>query len=432
MLTPEIGRVHYLRADPRLNTSATVHARSGERLVTLDLIRGVAVLGILAINIAGFAGPTVGTSTPDWPHPAGTLNEAAFALGLVFFEGKMRALFSMLFGAGLALFTERMTAAGRDAEQLQIRRLFWLIGFGFAHYVLLWWGDILFVYGVCGLCVLVISQQPERRLLPIALAIFILWHLWGLAAELPDAWAEQALASGSASASQITFVEGWQSRALAWMAQENAEAHLPWLTQIGTKLSERPLWQIDMLSSIAGETIPLMLIGMAAYRSGILQSVRRRLLLWSGLALTLAGLAPTLGFAIWAWRHGFPPLAMRAALDAGLALPNLLAATGYGLLLIVASPALAKTRIGHRLIAAGRTAFSNYLGTSIVMTVLFQGWGGDLFGRIGAAGQWLFVLAAWTAMLIWSPLWLIRWRRGPFEWAWRSLTEKKFLSNRLK
>ena len=93
------------------------------RIATLDLIRGIAVMGILTVNIAGFAGPMIGTTTPNLPHPVSPADEAAWAFTFVFFEGKMRALLSLLFGAGLMLFWQHAEAEGRDGDLLQFRRL---------------------------------------------------------------------------------------------------------------------------------------------------------------------------------------------------------------------------------------------------------------------------------------------------------------------
>lgn len=411
--------------------SASGESPTPQRLVALDLIRGVAVLGILAINIAGFAGPMIAATTPNLPHPVSPLDETAYALALLFFEGKMRGLFSMLFGAGLVLFSERADAAGRDGDQLQVRRLFWLMAIGFAHYILLWWGDILFVYAVCGLLALTLRHVSTRLVMTGALAFYLGWHIWSLIELLPGLAAEQALSSGHASAAQRAFIDTWRSGVLDWAAQEGRESHLSFLGHALAKLSEQPLWQIDMLSGIFGETLPLMALGMACYRLGVFSgAIRPGTLLRWGMGLTVSGLGLTALFIAWAWPHHFPPFAMHVALDSGLAIPHLLATLGYGALLLRIAPWLAGTALGARLIAAGRTAFSNYLATSLIMTMLFQNWGLGLFGQVGPAAQWLLVIATWAIMLTWSMVWLRYYRRGPLEWAWRSLVEGVFLPNR--
>lgn len=402
------------------------------RLESLDLIRGVAVLGILAINIAGFAGPLIGTVTPHLPQPAGLPDTAAWALGFLVFEGKMRALFSLLFGAGIVLFCESCERAGRDCDALQFRRLCWLMLFGALHYFLLWWGDILFVYGLCGIAALMLRHQSERTLLLVAFGLYGAWHLWGLLDMAPMVAAETAVRAGHASPAQQAFVSAWHRGIDSWTALEIRESRLGFLDLALAKLAGRPFWQFEMVWGVFSETLPLMLIGMVCYRRGLFDARAPRPVLatvaqaclWSGLALTAL-------FLGWAWLHGFPPIAMRAALSWGLALPHLATGLGYAGLLALAAPWLARTAPGRCLVAAGRMAFSNYLLTSLAMTGLFYGWGLGLYGTVGPLARWLVVGLAWAAMLAWSPLWLRHFRRGPLEWAWRSLTEKALLANRI-
>jgi uncharacterized protein len=401
---------------------------SPDRVVSLDLIRGVAVLGILAVNIAGFAGPSAATLTPHVPHAASFLDETAFAGVFVLFEGKMRALFTMLFGASLLLFIDRAEANDRDGDILQLRRLGWLLGFGLLHYFLFWWGDILFIYAVAGIIALFMRHLPPVPMLIAALIAYSGWHLAGTLASLPDVRAEEHVRLGIASIaeakSQGDFLRAFAERA----ANELAEFRLGFGEQVTIKLTERPFWLLDTTWPSMGETLPLMLIGMALLRTGFFTGrwPRRRLI---GLAVTggAIGTALTLAMLGWLWARHFPPRAMSIALLYATALPHLLMALAYAALLVLATPRLAATRAGQRLIAAGRMAFSNYIGTTIVMTAIFYGWGLGLVGQLGHAAQLLFVLLGWGLMLGWSAPWLARFRQGPLEWLWRSLTEWRLL-----
>ena len=126
-------------------------------------MRGVAVLGILAINVTGFWGPTLASFSPllPRPDPGGAL---WFAASYVLFEGKMRGLFTLLFGASMMLFADAAERRGAHADWAQARRLCWLALFGYAHYLLFWWGDILFPYAVCGLMALSLRRlEPTAR-----------------------------------------------------------------------------------------------------------------------------------------------------------------------------------------------------------------------------------------------------------------------------
>jgi uncharacterized protein len=405
---------------------------ASDRVVSLDLIRGFAVLGILAVNIAGFAGPSASTVTPHVPHAASALDEATFAGVFVLFEGKMRALFTILFGASLLLFIERAEANGRDGEVLQLRRLGWLLLFGLLHYFLFWWGDILFVYAVAGILALFARELPTRPMLIAAVVIFLAWHLSGLIGSLPDLRAEEhvrlAVASAAETRHHTEFLAAFNERAIG----ELAEYRLGYIDQLGIKLTERPFWLIETTWPNLGETLPLVLIGMALLRSGFFAGEwpRRRLV---ALAVTCGaiGLALTLAMLGWLWGRHFPPRAMSIALLYATALPHLLMALSYAALLVLAAPRLARTWLGKRLIAAGRMAFTNYIATTVLMTAIFYGWGLGLVGTVGHFGQIAYVLLGWALMLGWSLPWLARLRQGPLEWLWRSLTERRLLPMRL-
>jgi uncharacterized protein len=396
------------------------------RIESLDLIRGVAVLGILAVNIAGFAGPPAATVTPHIPRPGSPADEVAFAATFVLFEGKMRVLFTLLFGASLALFIERAEATGRDGEVLQLRRLGWLLVFGAAHYFLFWWGDILFVYALGGIAVLFLRDLPSRVIVPLALVAFVGWHLAGAAESLGALRAEEAVRLRAATAEQARNHAAFLTEFARRAGEELAEVHRGFFAQIGIKLSQRPFHPIEAAWPTLGETVPIMLIGMALQQNGFFRgewpSRRTRALAAGGLA---AGLAITLPILSWLWQRGFPPMAMNLALLYWTALPHLAMALAYAALLVLAAPRLIASRLGRRVSAAGRMAFSNYIGTTAVMTAIFYGWGLGLAGSVGRAGQLAFVALGWALMLGWSAPWLRRFRQGPLEWLWRSLVERR-------
>jgi uncharacterized protein len=398
------------------------------RIPALDLIRGVAVLGILAINIAGFAGPTIATTTPHLPHPGTRADEIAFAAGFVIFEGKMRALFTILFGASMVLFLERAEAAGRDAPALQLRRLGWLALFGYLHFALLWWGDILFTYALCGMAALICWRAPSKPLLALAAAIFAVYHLQGMATSLPEIIAEAHVASGTATTEQARAHHDTMLARTKRMEHELALYRGPWPALAADKLTQQRYWPLAMTLGAFCETLPLMLLGMALYRSGFFSGGwppgRLRQMAAGGLLL---GGAMTLGALAWAWPRHFPPVAMNALLASWLAWPHVLLALANAALLMLALPRLLGSglwgRVGARLSAAGRMAFTNYIATTVIMTTVFYGWGLGLVGTVGAAGQWLYVALGWALMLAWSKPWLARFSQGPLEWLWRSLTE---------
>ena len=405
-----------------------------ERIRTLDLIRGVAVLGIVAINVASFAAPESAAYSPNLPHPTGPANGWAFMANLVLFEGKMRALFSMLFGASMVLFIERAElagraySAGRNGAALQLRRLGWLGLFGYLHFALLWDGDILFLYAVVGFGALALRQLKQAQLVTAALLLLALWQAMGTAMWGPNLAREHAVLSGQPSAAAQRGYSKLLDTFRKADARSLAEAQLSWPDEVAARLTDRPDYPPTLVFYNWGETLPLMLLGMALLRSGFFAGAwTRRRLRQVAAGGTVLGGGISLAFALWARGAGYPEMAMHFALSYGLVLPHLALALGYAALLVLAAPRLLRTTLGQQLEAAGRMAFSNYLATSLILTALCSGWGLGLFGQFGPAQRWTLVLLVWALMLSWSQPWLARFRQGPMEWLWRSLTEWRWL-----
>ena len=212
------------------------------RVASLDLIRGVAVLGILAINIAGFAGASIGTLSPNLPFATGPWDEAAFALSFVVFEGKMRALFAILFGASMALFIDQAEARGRDGDMLQATRLGWLLLFGALHYFALWWGDILFAYAACGIVLLLLHRLPDRLLGAGAAVLFLVLHLQGMLETIPMVTAEEMVRRGQASSDQAFAVARYHDYLATTARQEIAQYTGSFAHIFALKLRDHPFW----------------------------------------------------------------------------------------------------------------------------------------------------------------------------------------------
>ncbi len=398
------------------------------RLPALDLIRGVAVLGILAVNITGFAGPIAATTSPNLPAPGSSADVATYLAVFVVFEGKLRGLFSLLFGASMLLFVECAEAAGRAGAAVQMRRLGWLAVFGYVHYLLLWWGDILFIYAVCGALALALRRLDVRAQVTLALMIFAAWHVAGSIGAALAAQREASVVAGTASVQTAQDYRARQAALVRTTAHETAGYRTGFTAQVRAKAGGAPFWPVGMALNNSGEVLPMMLLGMALLRTGFFaggwpRAALRRIAIWGiGAGGTLTAL-----LALWLWHRGFPPDATRGAGYLFSAFPRLAMVIGYAAALMLAVPRLLGTAPGAALSAAGRMAFTNYLGTSLVMCAIFYGWGLDLVGHVPRAAQMLFVLGGWVLMLAWSKPWLARFRQGPLEWLWRSLTEGRVL-----
>ena len=398
-----------------------------QRHISLDAMRGFAVLGILAMNIMGFA-------MPEWAYvlPAaygtGTLaDQIAWAFSFIFIDGKMRGLFSLLFGASMMLIIDRATAKGESAAQVHYRRMAWLAMFGLAHYFFIWAGDILFLYAIIGMIAFRFRNWPPARLIKVALIIFAVGlAIWGIQfgglqvfqyfATRPDASVDTAR----------QFREMMASTDLAFDIAPDLALHRGSYAAI--TMSKLDDWAEPLLLVVqsASETLPLMMIGMAMQKSGFLTGdwgaadYRR----WA-MRMLPVGLLLTLVLAVWMVAVDFDRIAVLAVFYFWGGVPRMMMTIGYAALLIMLIDRYRNHMMLARVAAAGRAAFSNYLGTSIVMTTIFYGYGFGLFGNVGRAGLWLFVLGAWAVMLLWSKPWLMKFHYGPLEWLWRSLARGK-------
>ncbi len=398
--------------------------RREERLISLDLIRGIAVLGILLANITGFAHVDIAYYWPPaLPGGATVGDKIVWLAQFVLVDGKFRGLFTILFGASLVLFVERIPNFPA-AIRLQARRLGWLALFGLAHFFLLFRGDILFSYAMAGFFALFALSLKGERLIVIG----IIWALAGGILQsltyLTPAMIEAGnLVSAHQSEAVQFYRDYWQERLLEAQLQEQL------VTGGGYAdiLRYRVLGEADILGSYFSynffETIPLMLIGMGLYRSGIFAG-STDVPSWRGLAIggVLLGLALNLASGIMVYAQGFPPFTTQLAFFGLSNIANVPLLVGGTCLLAQWAAQPRDSWLSERLSAAGRMAFTNYVGTSLVMVLIFQGWAGGLFGQLHRLELLLVVALGWALMLQFSRIWLARFRYGPLEYLWRCLT----------
>jgi len=398
--------------------------RQAGRIVTLDFIRGVAVLGILFANIVAFSQPM---QAYYWPvamqPPMSRADEAVWLAQYLLVDGKMRGLFSLLFGAGMVLFVDRQGA------RLQLRRLFWLALFGLAHYFLLFRGDILFTYAFCDLFALVAVRLDALRQLTLGLALYVLGGLWISLMYMPQLAIEDTALAKCPGNVQCVLTEedrAYWSAVDAQVEEARRESEVMrggFAGIVAYNVREHGWEAVDGATLALFETLPLMLIGMGLMRAGFFQRIPpgRRLLGW-GLGGIAAGIVLTLPLALWVAGAGHPFYRSGFAFLGPAQLTRLPMILGLAACLVWLAPRLAGGWLEGRLAAAGRMAFSNYLGMSLLMAFLFQGWGLGRFGTLDRIDILQPVLGGWILMLAWSKPWLGRFRYGPLEWLWRCLT----------
>jgi uncharacterized protein len=386
-----------------------------ERIESLDVLRGVAVLGILVINVQSFAMIPPAFFNPTTHGDISGANFAIWLLGHTLVERKFMTIFSMLFGAGVLLMASRREAASERAAGVHYRRMSWLLLLGLLHGHLLWYGDILYSYAMCGFLVYLFRRARPVTLIilgligvaiPSALYGFFAWSMpnWGPKSTdvLMQAWAP----SDELIAETIAAYRG------GWMDQMR-------LRMKGALVVETLGFLFESLWRTGG----LMLVGMALLKLRILTAERS-----SATYIAMIAVAVVVGVPITLYgmhRNFAIQWDAKYALFYGIQFnywASILVSLGWigGVMLICKSGKARK--IKRVLAAAGQMALTNYLGQTVICTTIFYGHGFGLFEQVDRTGQFTIVLGVWAGQLIISPVWLRRFRFGPVEWAWRSLT----------
>jgi uncharacterized protein len=393
-----------------------------ERIAALDILRGVAVMGILAMNIVSFADVPAAYLNPLAQTVAVRMGDLlAYAGNFLLVDGKMRGLFSFLFGASILLIAERMRAG------LVLRRLFWLLVFGALHFYLVWWGDILIGYALLGVLALAFRGASPRALV-IAAVLLIAVQLLIFAGM--TAWS-LSLQEAMANSPSAETVRAWtqMSRDMAVPTDAHRASVMAlylgsWSGLVEHQLTDKTFFPLVGVFVFGWETLAYMLLGMAALKTGLLSGAwdNRRYLRWALVCLAIALPVYLVALRFLFRAEWAVPAIFLWSFSATVPVRPLMV-IAYVCLIILA------TRRGgalvERIAAAGRAAFTNYLGTSIVMAALFYGYGAGLFGKLGRLELLAVTVGACALMLLWSKPWLERFRYGPLEWAWRSLTHGK-------
>jgi uncharacterized protein len=411
----------------------------GERIGAIDVLRGVAVLGILLMNITGFALPFAASFDPTVGGGHTGANLSVWATNTVLFEGKMRAIFSMLFGAGMFVLTSRLEQRGLAAESADIyyRRLLWLLAFALLHGYFIWWGDILFFYAVLGLFLFPLRRLSGRVLIAAGLVLLLIGAGRGLLNALDMRSARAAARAADAiAASGQTLTDAQKAAQTSWSERvKNARPPQEALTK---EIEAYRGSYVDALRQRAGfvagaqaqwlyhyfvfDIGGMMLLGIGLLKVGAFSAT---LSFRTYALMALAGYGAGLPLAALAVSHdissGFEPATMATG-SVMHALARIPVAIGHIATVMLVCKANLLRWLTMPLAAVGQTAFSCYIVQSLVCTTLFYGYGLGWFARLDRVQLSFVVAAVWLVLLVASPLWLARFRFGPLEWLWRSLT----------
>jgi uncharacterized protein len=412
---------------------------SDARLRTLDVLRGTALLGIALMNIVFSGLPMAAYSNPNVWGGNDPLNLGVLAVQWILFDGKMRALFSMMFGAGIVLFMERALARENSvrAADLLTRRMLWLMLFGALHGWLIWAGDILYAYGLFGLLVVPMRNVSPRKLLITAGVFLVLLSL----AVVGFGFRQRSTRNAAMAARAVEA----QGRALT---KEQQDEKKEWDEAYNQALPSREKLQEEVdnyrkgYGGVMTQRVPvmrqlnfapvyfpggvdiwaLMLIGMALFKLGVLQGERS-----SGFytRLAIAGYAfgiPLNSMSTWGMFSSNFDIVATTFWNVPYEIGRVAVALGHASLIILLAKGAWMKWLTDRLAAVGQMAFSNYISHSIIYALVFYAPGLRLFGQLQRYQLYYIVLGMWLLSLAVSPIWLRHFRFGPLEWCWRSLT----------
>lgn len=412
---------------------------STERIAAMDTIRGISLLGILLMNILGFGlykayfDPTNNGGTTGW-------NLTTWWINMLLIEGTMRGLFSILFGAGILLFTARSSEnkQGTIVTDLFFRRLMWMVFFGVIHcYILLWDGEILFCYGIVGMFAFSFRHLIPKHLIMAAALVLLVPTALGIVDyfDYKDKFEKSTVAQTRKNNGEMLSKEDSTS-IVSWEEIVKEEKVTPQQLEEEMAATSKGYWSIVLHKIPVNlymqttfiylinfwDTLYMMLFGMALFKMGILKAARSNRFYWL-MALIGYSIGITINyfetlhivssnFSILSFYQNYMtyPLGRIPTTCGHIALIMLFVKSGW-------LPFLQKS-----LAAVGQMAFTNYITHSIICNFIFLGYGLSMYGKLQRYELYYIVIGIWMFQLIACPIWLKYFRFGPLEWLWRSLT----------
>ncbi len=387
-----------------------------ERNVSLDIVRGFATLGILIMNIQFFSMISSAYLNPTAYGDLSNSNHWVWYLSHLFADMKFMSIFSMLFGAGIVLMSNRRSTLALPVTSFHFRRMGWLLILGLMHVHLLWPGDILVSYALCGSAVFWFRNCSPRLLWTIGVSSFAIASLISIMTGLSmPFWPPEDILQ--------LRQETWQPQADT-IKQEIATYLQPYFQQLPSRSEQAFFMETFLFAfSTVWRCSGLMLIGMALYKQRILTGERSVTVYAALLATAVCIGIPTTMYGIhqnfeanWNMSYSF------FLGDQFNYWASPLISLGYvgGIMLVLKLPMFAKT--AWPLARVGQMALSNYLLQTLLCTFLFYGHGFAQFGNFSRVEQLITVMVVSIVQIVFSCIWLNYFRFGPLEWLWRSLT----------
>ncbi|GAA3955141.1 DUF418 domain-containing protein [Allohahella marinimesophila] len=405
--------------------SLVTEPASPSRIASLDVLRGLALLGLPTMNIIVFAMPSAAYVNPQAWGDGNALNDILFGFFYLFADQKFMGLFTLLFGASMLLLAEQSEVSGRNAASVHYRRTFWLLVIGLMHAWYLWEGDVLQIYAMIALLL-----YPFRYLNPLTLLVIAACALnvTLYLSHFPDISEATIGADGRYDLKayfQPDIAQVEEQRAMYLGSHEDTVAAVRGTLATEFTDSEH---SADLILAKGGlamlvKVFGMMCLGMALYKLGVLQGWRtsreyRRL---AGICLGIG--LPLTGFGLW-WNY-----AQQWNMDAWYAfgmIPQHLGAVfmtvAYAALVLLALRTVLPKSMATALAAVGRMALTNYLMQSLICALLFYGYGLGLYGSLSRLELLPIIVGIWCGQILLSLIWLRYFLQGPVEWLWRTLT----------
>ncbi|MEN8202088.1 MAG: DUF418 domain-containing protein [Bacteroidota bacterium] len=385
------------------------------RILSLDVLRGVAVLGILIMNIQSFSMPSAAYINPTAYGDLTGFNKWIWILSHLLASEKFMSLFSMLFGAGVVLFSENAESKGYNSATLHYRRMGWLLLFGLIHAYFFWYGDILVNYSLCGMLIFLFRKKQALSLIWMGFGFFMVpLILDNLFAWSIPYWPEEAIES---------TLHSWSPDSES-LAHELEAMRGAWQDRMGIRVPATIFMQTGyfMMGSF-WRVMSMMLLGMALFKWKILSALRPDSFYFRMVAVGLvtgyaiSGLGLVLNF-----RDGW---SMEFSMFTGSQfnyLGSLGVALGYAGAVMLLCKRDGFNRFKKLFASVGRMAFTNYILMTLICVFLFNGAGLALFGTVERGMQVLIMIGIWILLLLISSHWMKHFRFGPLEALWRRMT----------
>lgn len=413
---------------------------TGQRIESLDVLRGLAIFGILFVNASFFAFPMMEAAQPlqdaDF-KTYGTSNDW-FAAWFVktFFEFKFISLFSMMFGIGAALQFDRARRSGSSFDGFYLRRLLVLLGFGILHAIVFFYGDILTIYALLGVSLLGFCRLKSKILIPLVFALMMIAAFMTTGMALLESLASNTQSASISEQAQVPRTgfdaiqaSGFNPQSRTWVdAEVLAHQKGPYLDLMLFRVLAWLMGLITIIISFGWHILAMFALGVVIKRSEFFtpSDSGRRIRKWMMLLLPLGLCLEALN--AWTSLTTSSSLSVTIVLSMVREFSTVLTMLGYAAMLVSLVQMGVAALVFEWMAKVGRMALTNYLLETVIMTTIFEFYGLGLFDQVPRI--WLLVLAMGVCVIltIFSVSWLSLCSRGPMEWLWRTLAYMRLQS----